>query len=332
MYAIVSEDVPQVVLTHAVILDEGRHHACQELELLDGEHWLLRVILGKAPEVGAEVRERSEDELAANSRLKSERAEHPFPRCSSLAGQAVVEAQQGELLRLGHVPSLPGVDAETTLTRWTRAGDRKWTSPLWSSAMTDVPPPPPDDRWQQLIRAFDPERNFRALADMMEQAASGSEQVLHSVTESTGDPGDESRAPLRDAFAEVERSFARLYDAAGRFIVERPLGTQTGGAAGGHAAAEIAVLDGVGTTVIEIPGADGSPHCSDLRRHDGASIANDAVTILRSSSFDGDEPTFVIRVDVPHEADPGTYHGQILVEGLPDLALALSVTVVGSGA
>ena len=197
--------------------------------------------------------------------------------------------------------------------------------------MSDVPPQP-DDRWQQLIRAFDPERNFRALADMMEQAASGSEQVLQSVTEPSPEPGDEARAPLRDAFAEVERSFARLYDAAGRFIVERPLGSQVGGAAGGGAQAEIAVLDGVGTTVIEIPGAEGTPHSSDLRRHDGASVASDAVTILRSTSFDGDGPTFVIRVDVPDDTDPGTYHGQVLVEGLPDLALALSVTVVGPDA
>lgn len=184
----------------------------------------------------------------------------------------------------------------------------------------------PDDRWQQLIRAFDPERNFRALADMLQQAASGSEQVLKSVAEPKEARGGEEGAPLRDAIAEVERSFARLYDAAGRFMVERPL--RGAGSGASASAAEVAVLDGVGTTVVVIPGAAGTPHCSDLRSHDGGRIPSDAVTIIRSTSFDGDDPAFVVRLDVAADTAPGVYHGQVLVQGLPDLAVTLTATVV----
>lgn len=189
---------------------------------------------------------------------------------------------------------------------------------------------PADDRWQQLIGAFDPERNIRALADMMQQAAAGSEQVLGSVTQpSGGGTGDDAGgpSPLRDAIAQMERSFAQLYDAAGRFMVERPL-RGAGGAGHPNASPEIIVIDGVGTTSIEVSGAENTPHCSDLRRHDGASIASTAVRIMRSNSFDGDDPTFVVRVDADDDVEAGTYHGQLLVEGLPDLALLLTVRVV----
>ncbi len=192
------------------------------------------------------------------------------------------------------------------------------------------------DRWAPLIEALNPERNLRAVADLMAQAASGSERVLESIAGSPAKPtadGDESEAgetlPLREVYAEFERSLTRIYDAAGRFMVERPLRSATGGAPA-RSAAEVAVLDGIGTTVVEIPGATGSPHCGTLIRHDGTAIGREAVTIFRTTSFDGDDPTFVVRVDVPPSTEPGTYHGQILVEGLPEVALALIVTVVDS--
>ncbi|MEM7096545.1 MAG: hypothetical protein AAF567_26315 [Actinomycetota bacterium] len=188
--------------------------------------------------------------------------------------------------------------------------------------------PPADDRWQQLMGAFDPERNIRAFADMMQQAAAGSEQVLGSVTGPRSEDGEATGpSPLRDAFAEMERSFSKLYDVAGRFMVERPFG---GGGGTGHAGtqAEVVVIDSVGTTSIEIGEAEANPHCSDLRRHDGATIAADAVRILRSDVGGTVAPTFVIRVDAPEDTEAGTYHGQILVEGLPDLALGLTVRVI----
>ena len=184
----------------------------------------------------------------------------------------------------------------------------------------------PDDRWQQLIRAFDPERNIRAFTEIMEEAVSASEQVVKSVTPDRPAAG-EGGASFRDALVDLERSFTSVYLAASRFIIERPLQGKDAGAATGPQA-EIAVLDGVGTTVLAIPGAGGLPHCRGLRRHDGAELPADAVTILQSKSFDEDGPVFVIRVDVPAATGPGVYHGQILVEGMPDLAAHLRVLVV----
>lgn len=189
--------------------------------------------------------------------------------------------------------------------------------------------PPADDRWGQLIRAFDPERNLRALADLMEQAATASEHVVQSVATprpvSVDDDGGGGHS-LRDAMADLERSFTRLYDAAGRFIVERPLRSPAGPGSG--SSAEIAVVDGVGTTVVTIPGATATPHSGELRRHDGARLPASAVTVIGSRSFDTDEPTFVVRVDVDPGTGPGAYYGQLLVPGLPDHATTLLVRVV----
>ena len=190
------------------------------------------------------------------------------------------------------------------------------------------PQPPTDDRWQQLFRAFDPERNVRAIAELMQQAAAGSEQALESVTQGGDGSNDDGSVPLRDLITQFEQSWSRLYEAGRQFVVERPLGNQAGGAVPGGARAEIAVLDGVGTTVVQIPGAEGAPHCGDLRRDSYVAIPAEAVTIIRSQSFDGDSPTFVIRVDVPPSTEPGVYHCQVLVEGLPEYALPLVVTVV----
>jgi hypothetical protein len=183
----------------------------------------------------------------------------------------------------------------------------------------------PGDRWQQLIGSFDPERNLRAAASMFTQAASASERLLESIGDSAN--GAERRFGLRDARAELERSFDLFATAAKRLLFELPFGgTANDSPAAG---ARVAVIDGVGTTVIEVPGASTEVRCGPLMRHDGALLDAQVVTIVRSVMFDSEQPTFVVRVDVPPGTAPGTYHGQLVADGLPELSLALKVTVVG---
>ena len=131
---------------------------------------------------------------------------------------------------------------------------------------------------------------------------------------------------MRDARAELERSFDQFATAAKRLLLEMPFGrTADDSPATG---ARVAVVDGVGTTVIEIPGAAGEVRCSPLVRHDGVLLDAQMVTIVRSLMFDADTPTFVVRVDVPPDTPPGSYHGQLLAEGLPELAVPFRVTIV----
>ena len=168
---------------------------------------------------------------------------------------------------------------------------------------------------------------MRAIAEMMQQAAAGSQQVLSSIapTAAGGVPFDSTL--LRDAIAEMERSFTRVYNIAGSFMTERPF-RAAGGPGHPTPVADIVVMDGVGTTSIEIDGAAAVPHCGDLRRHDGASISADAVRIVRSTSFGSDGATFVVRIDAGPSVSPGVYHGQLLVEGLPDRAFDLTAHVI----
>ncbi len=182
----------------------------------------------------------------------------------------------------------------------------------------------PSDRWQQLIGSLDPERNLRAAAGLFSQAASSSEKILQSITES-GRGGD-GRSGLRDARADFERSFDTFATAMKRFLLEIPFGGSANDSPAGGAF--IAVIDGVGTTAIEIPGAKELVRCSPLLRHDGVVLDSGAVTIVRSLMMGAETPTFVVRVDVPTSTSPGTYHGQLVADGLPDLAVALRVTVV----
>ena len=190
--------------------------------------------------------------------------------------------------------------------------------------------PPVDDRWQQLIHAFDPERNMRAVADLLQQAAAGSQQVLSSITPSGGSEGDgdtPGASLLRDAMAEMERSFARVYDIAGSFMTERPF-RAAGGPGHASSIAEIVVMDGVGTTVIELPGAPAVPHAGSLHCHNGDVIPSESVRIVQAKSYGSDAETFVVRVDAGPDAGPGLYHGHVLVEGLPHVALPLTVHVI----
>src|SRR5262245_49650799 len=182
----------------------------------------------------------------------------------------------------------------------------------------------PGDRWQQLIGSFDPERNLRAATSLFSQAAAASEQLLGSI--SNANDGADRRFGLRDARAELERSFDQFATAAKKLLFEFPFG---GSANDTPTGARVAVVDGVGTTVVEVPDAHADVRCGPLIRHDGALLDAAVVTIVRSVMFDSEKPTFVIRVDAPPGTEPGTYHGQLVADGLPDRALPLKVTVVG---
>jgi hypothetical protein len=182
----------------------------------------------------------------------------------------------------------------------------------------------PSDRWQQLIGSLDPERNLRAAAGLFSQAASSSERLLESISETRH--GSDGRSALRDARADFERSLDTFATVMKQFLLDIPFGGSANDSPA--AGAFVAVMDGVGTTAIEIPGAVASVRCGPLLRHDGEALDADVVTIVRSMMLGAETPTFVVRVDVPPGTASGTYHGQLVAEGLPDLAVALRVTVI----
>jgi hypothetical protein len=71
-----------------------------------------------------------------------------------------------------------------------------------------------------------------------------------------------------------------------------------------------------------------------LSTHDGHTIDGSAIVFnpagVARVPADSSLQILVI-VAVPSSASPGTYHGQVLVEGLPDVAFAVSFNVVGRG-
>ncbi len=167
------------------------------------------------------------------------------------------------------------------------------------------------------------------MSGLLEQFATGSEQAMSSVSETPPGPNaDESTNPYREAFVNFERSIAQLYDAAGRFMVERPLRDAAAGDRVG-ATAEVHVIDGVGTTLIEITGAEHDPHCGELRSAGGDVVPSSSVSFTRSALADSTQPTFVVKVTVPESTTPGVYHGQILVDGLGDRAHPLVAFIEG---
>jgi len=79
-------------------------------------------------------------------------------------------------------------------------------------------------------------------------------------------------------------------------------------------------------------GADGlRPWCPVLASHTGASLPVSAVTCspTRIDRLDADQSReILVTVSVGEDASPGAYHGQILVDGLPDVVFPLRVRVV----
>jgi len=77
--------------------------------------------------------------------------------------------------------------------------------------------------------------------------------------------------------------------------------------------------------------ADLRPWCPRLTSHTGVSLPGTAVTCApaRIDRLDGDASREVlVTVAVGEDAPPGTYHGQLLVDGLPDVVFPLRARVL----
>lgn len=199
--------------------------------------------------------------------------------------------------------------------------------------------PGTDERWQELMRSMDPVANMNALASVWRDAASSSERVVESFVGGTndGEPStDGQTGPTgRDIFVDFERSVDQVAEAAKRFFAQMPFGLQDQPAPG-NKAASVAVLDGVGTTEISLPGSE--PWATDLVGHDGQGLSSECVTLRRTATVeeadsghqttgDGCKNSFIVKVLVPEETLAGMFHGQILLAGDEGFVLPLTVRV-----
>ena len=79
------------------------------------------------------------------------------------------------------------------------------------------------------------------------------------------------------------------------------------------------------------PAVDLRPWCPGLASHTGASLPASAVTCApdRIARLGPDESSEVlVTVAVGEDAAPGAYHGQLLVDGLPDAVFPLHARVL----
>lgn len=193
-----------------------------------------------------------------------------------------------------------------------------------------------DERWQDLMRSMDPVANLNALADVWRGAATSSERVvgnfMGSAEGSQSGPSDSQTGPSgRDVFADFERSVDQVGEAAKRFFAQIPMGFPNETSTKPNHAS-VAVLDGVGTTEIALPGLD--PWATDLMGHDGVRLLADSVTLRRTADAgepnDGTEASFIVKVVVPEDTPVGVFHGQVLLTGDPGFVLPLTVRVHGT--
>ncbi len=199
-----------------------------------------------------------------------------------------------------------------------------------------------DDRWDSLLGAVDPVANLTALANVWREAAAASQRVVDGTIGENGsaagdsDPTATGPTGPRDMRLDLERGVDQMADAAKRFLSQMswpgvaspaPPPTPT-----------VAVVDGVGTTEISVPGGDGELWSPGVVRHDGASIGPAAISFWATPTFgaDGqacDEPPsrpFVVSVKVESDTPSGLYHGQIFCRGALGFVLPLEVKVVGA--
>jgi hypothetical protein len=96
-------------------------------------------------------------------------------------------------------------------------------------------------------------------------------------------------------------------------------------APGGRTSARLWLHNTTTTTAVNL-----RPWCPGLASHSGASIPSSAVTCQpeRIDRLDADASSdLVVTVAVGEDAAPGTYHGQLLVDGLPDVVFPVRVVV-----
>jgi hypothetical protein len=84
--------------------------------------------------------------------------------------------------------------------------------------------------------------------------------------------------------------------------------------------------------VLDGPAAAPAPlHATDLVAHHGGAVPGEALTCTPSALHTAAARTtseIRVTVQVPGETGPGTYHGHLLAEGLPEVVLALRLEVV----
>ena len=97
-------------------------------------------------------------------------------------------------------------------------------------------------------------------------------------------------------------------------------------APGGRASARVWLHNTTASTAVGL-----RPWCPGLASHAGASLPATAVTCA-PARIDHLDPhasrELLVTVAVGEDASPGTYHGQLLVDGLPDVVFPLRVCVV----
>lgn len=96
-------------------------------------------------------------------------------------------------------------------------------------------------------------------------------------------------------------------------------------AAGGRASARLWLHNTTASTASGL-----RPWCPGLATHSGSTLPATAVTCQpeRIDRLDpGASSDVLVTVAVPDDAAPGTYHGQLLVDGLPDVVFPLRVRV-----
>jgi hypothetical protein len=211
---------------------------------------------------------------------------------------------------------------------------------------------------------YDPTAALRALAEAprvgLEAAAAVIERILtlgrpgttalpaipwngatRDGSASDGDftPPVDRRVQLRQARADAER----VLDAYGDWA--RQLLDGVFGLAEGSAEPEVLVLGPVrpGDTVEADLWLHAPPgrltalarlHVTALTAHDGATVPADAlafepgVLVPTTAGDDGlTAPTTRVRLRAPDDAPAGSYHGHVLVDGLPEIALAVRADV-----
>ncbi len=97
-------------------------------------------------------------------------------------------------------------------------------------------------------------------------------------------------------------------------------------AAGGRVSDRLWLHNTTATAAVDL-----RPWCPGLAKHTGTSLAGTTVTCTpgRIDRLDPDASLeILVTVDVVEDTSPGTYHGQLLVEGLPDVVFPLHVRVL----
>jgi len=198
------------------------------------------------------------------------------------------------------------------------------------------------ERWAALAGALDPVENLRVIGEIQKMGLDAAARLLARFADAESENGaaESNRAPLfgaepaaearglddlRDVRAGAER-FIDLMAAATKRFVEAGVGLIAEPDREASRRVMIATLDGVGTAEFTIPIACGALTVGELRRHDGRTLSGSTVRsqVLGTTA---ESTRLVVRVDVPQDAEAGTYHGVAVAESVADFSMPLTVHV-----